>query len=68
LDLLAEVRAEARAHFGTSEIRGWNEALDGTGERGLFDLIADARVDEARAVLRHALGFEDASQLEEVSA
>ena len=68
LDLLAEVRAEARAHFGTSEIRGWNEALDGNGERGLFDLIADGRVDEARAVLRHALGFEDASELEEVNA
>lgn len=57
LDLLAEVRAEARAHFGTSEIRGWNEALDGNGERGLFELVAEGRTGEARAVLRSALGF-----------
>ena len=62
LDLLAEVRAEARAHFGTSEIRGWNEALDGNGERGLFELVADGRLDEARAVLRHSLGFDDARE------
>ena len=57
LDLLADVRAEARAHFGTSEVSGWNEALDGNGGRGLFDLVADGRIDEARAQLRDSLGL-----------
>lgn len=58
LDLLAEARAEARAHFGTSEIRGWNEALDGDGERGLFTMVAEGRLDDARAALRYALGLQ----------
>lgn len=59
LDLLAEVRADVRAQLGTSEIRGWNEALDGdNGQRGLFDLVADGQVDEARAVLRDSLGLD----------
>lgn len=53
LDLLADVRAEARAHFGTSEIQGWTEALDG----GLFDLVADGDLDAARAALRRALSL-----------
>lgn len=53
LDLLADVRAEARAHFGTSEIQGWSAALDG----GLFDLVADGDLDAARTSLRRALGL-----------
>ena len=34
MDLLAEVRTEARSRFGTSEIIGWQEALDA----GVYDL------------------------------
>lgn len=55
LDLLAEVRAEARAHFGTSEIRGWNAALDD----GLFDLVAAGDDATARRHLRQALALPD---------
>lgn len=53
LDLLAEVRAETRAHFGTSEVAGWGEALDGS----VFDLVAAGRQAEARCELRNALGL-----------
>lgn len=53
LDLLAEVRAEARATFGTSEIRGWIEALDD----GVFDLVAMGDDDGARDRLRSHLGL-----------
>jgi len=54
LDLLAEVRAEARYVLGTSEVRGWNEALDA----GLFELVAAGDLDTARAQLRRSLGLE----------
>jgi len=64
LDLLAEVRAETRAHFGTSEVRGWNAALNDahldTGET-LFDLVAAGQIEEARAHLRSTLGLPTAA-------
>lgn len=53
LELLAEVRAEARYVLGTSEVRGWNEALDD----GLFELVAAGDADGARDKLRTALGL-----------
>ncbi len=55
LDLLADVRAEARATFGTSEVRGWIEALDD----GVFDLVAMGDDAGARARLRDHLGLAD---------
>ena len=53
LDLLAEVRTEAKAVHGTSEVPGWDEALDD----GLLDLLRAGRAVEARARLRHCLGL-----------
>lgn len=53
LELLAETRSEAKSYHGTSEISGWNEALDS----GLFDLIAEGRLDEARGALRASLNL-----------
>ena len=55
LDLLADVRAEARAVLGTSEVVGWNEGLDG----GAFELVASGRIAEARDILRAAIGLPD---------
>ena len=54
LDLMAEVRAEAKTVHGTSEVAGWDEALDD----GLLELIRSGRVGEARARLRHSLGLD----------
>ena len=53
LDLLAEARAEARAAHGTSEVPGWETALDG----GLLELVRVGRVEEARTLLRDHLGL-----------
>lgn len=53
LDLLAEVREEAKTEFGTSEVSGWNDALDD----GLIELIRDSQTDKARNQLRHHLGL-----------
>lgn len=55
LDVLSEVRDEARSRFGTSEIDGWDDALDDH----LLSLIAAGRVDDARDRLRAALGLTD---------
>lgn len=49
----ADVRAEARAALGTSEIPGWDEALD--DEELLF--LARTDPDEARARIRRRLGL-----------
>ena len=54
LDLLTEVRAEAQAAFGTSEVAGWDEALDD----GLLELVRTGRIEAARASLRQHLGLE----------
>ena len=53
LDLLAETREEARAAFGTSEVTGWDEALDAD----LLGLVRSGRIEEARSVLRENLGL-----------
>ena len=55
LELLADARAEARAVFGTSELPGWEEALD----RGLIGLVRAGRNDEARSLLWRCLGLRD---------
>ena len=54
LDLAAEVRAEAKAVHGTSEVSGWDEALDD----GLLELVQAGRTGEARARLRGCLGLD----------
>lgn len=73
MDLLVEVRAEARYLFGTSEVTGWNEALDD----GMFDLVAAGEIDAARTKLRTSLGLDrlpaesettDATQLDDMTA
>ena len=53
LELLAETRAEARAALGTSELPGWEAALDS----GLLELVRVGRVVEARSLLRRHLGL-----------
>lgn len=57
LDLLAEVRSEARSRFGTSELPGWHDVLDDD----LFATVAAGRDDAARARVRAALGLEQLS-------
>jgi len=54
MDLLVEVRAEARYVLGTSEVAGWNEALDD----GIFELVASGEVDAARQQLRSSIGLD----------
>ena len=53
LDLASDVRDEARATFGTSEIAGWDDALDDA----LLELIADGRLDAARERIRISVGL-----------
>ncbi len=53
LTMLSETRAEARARFGTSEIPGWDTALDD----GLLELVQQNRTTEARARLHDHLGL-----------
>ena len=53
LDILAGVRAEARATLGTSELPGWETALD----NALLDLVREGRTAEAVAVIRTHLGL-----------
>ena len=53
LELLAETRAEARTAFGTSEMPGWEAALDS----GMLELVRVGRIDEARSLLRRHLGL-----------
>lgn len=53
LNLLAETRAEARATLGTSEIPGWDTALDD----GLLELVQQNRTAEARERLADHLGL-----------
>ena len=54
LDLLSEARAEARAAFGSSEVAGWEAALDD----GLLELVRVGRTEEARSLLRLHLGLD----------
>jgi precorrin-2 dehydrogenase/sirohydrochlorin ferrochelatase len=60
LDLLAGVRQEARDTFGTSEISGWDAALDD----GLLELVRAGRIEAARAVLRTHVGLQTAAPAE----
>lgn len=53
LDVLSETRTEARATFGTSEVPGWDDALDAD----LLGLVRSGRIEEARTMLRGALGL-----------
>jgi precorrin-2 dehydrogenase/sirohydrochlorin ferrochelatase len=53
LEVLAEVRAEVRAAFGTSEVAGWDDVV---GDR-FFDLVADGDLDAAKDHLRRGLGL-----------
>ncbi len=53
LAVVAGVRAEVRAHFGTSEVDGWNEALD----NDLVDMVANGRHEQASDRLRSTLGL-----------
>ena len=53
LELLAEVRGEAKATFKTSEVPGWEAALDS----GLLELVRVGRTVEARSLLRRHLGL-----------
>ena len=54
LDLLAEARTEARTAFRTSEVPGWDAALDS----GLLELVRVGRAAEARSLLRCHLGLD----------
>lgn len=53
LTLLTQARADARTTFGTSEIAGWDAALND----GLLELIEQGRTSEARKRLYHHLGL-----------
>lgn len=57
LELLAEVRAETRYVFGTSEVPGWNDALDD----GVFELVAAGETERARERIRSAVGLDPTS-------
>ena len=54
LELLSETRAEAKARFGTSEVTGWDSALDD----GLLELVRVGRTGEARSLLRRHLALD----------
>lgn len=53
LDLLSEVRDEVRQVHGTTELAGWEAAIDD----GLIELVDAGDVDEARARVRASLGL-----------
>lgn len=55
LDVLSDVRDEARQSLGTSEIYGWLEALDA----GVPKLVASGDHQKARHVLRKHLGLKN---------
>lgn len=57
LDLLTTVRAEAKEEIGTSEITGWQAALDDD----LFDLVAAGDSETAYRRLRKHLGLSEAN-------
>ncbi len=59
LTILSETRVEARARFGTSEIPGWDAALDD----GLLELVQQDRTTEARERLHDHLGLSPESAL-----
>ena len=64
MDLLVEVRAEARYVLGTSEVAGWNEALDD----GIFELVASGEVHAARQQLRSSIGLDAPTSIQAEAA
>jgi precorrin-2 dehydrogenase/sirohydrochlorin ferrochelatase len=63
LDVLSDVRDEARHAFGTTEVDGWDDAIDNE----LLDLVDAGRTDEARDRVRRAIGLGIPTDREEVS-
>ena len=57
LDILSDVRDEAKAVRGTSEIAGWDDAIDDE----LFALVESGEVEAARARVRAALRLTEGS-------
>ena len=57
LEILGDVRAEARGTLGTSEIPGWSEALSD----GVLDLVRAGDLGGAREQIRQSLGLREAS-------
>jgi precorrin-2 dehydrogenase/sirohydrochlorin ferrochelatase len=57
LDILSQVRDEAKAALGTSEVPGWDDAIDDE----LFELVEAGDIDEARARVRASLGLTEGS-------
>lgn len=64
LDVLSDVRDEARAQLGTSEVPEWADAIDDE----LFALVGAGRDDEARDRVRSVLGLAGAADRDEVSS
>ena len=54
LNVLSDIRSEARARFGSSELPGWDDAINDA----LVDHIASGHLDLARQRVRGALGLE----------
>ncbi len=57
LDILSEVRDEARSARGTSELPGWEDAIDDE----LFDLVESGDIDAAKTRVRASLGLTEGS-------
>lgn len=55
LEVVAQVRSEAIASFGTSEVQGWRSALD----HDLVALVHQGRNDEVIRTIRSHLGLRD---------
>lgn len=64
LDILSETRLEARERFGTSELPGWDDALDAD----ILGLVRSGRIEDARAVVREALGLAAADVNNEIAS
>jgi precorrin-2 dehydrogenase/sirohydrochlorin ferrochelatase len=57
LDILSEVRDEAKVARGTSELPGWDDAIDDE----LFELVESGAVEAARTRVRESLGLTEES-------
>lgn len=57
LDVVAEVRAEARERYGTTEVDGWATAIDDS----LIEMVSAGRTDDARQHIRRVLGLAEDS-------
>lgn len=60
VDVLATIRAEAREQLGTSEVRGWTEALDD----GAYALVSQGQIEDAKHLLRSHLGLHQPAPME----